>query len=73
MRDAIGLNLLMVNPNLAIMSDQQHKLKKTLEFYEIEVIMMRNKYTKTLAGGFHCSTNEINREDVHGFGKVIGA
>ena len=71
--DAIGLNFLMVNPELAIISDRQHMLKKTLEFYGIEVIMMKNKHTKQLAGGFHCSTNEINRQDVHGFGEVLEA
>lgn len=55
--DAIGLNLLMVSPDLAIISDQQRKMKKILEFYGIEVIMMKNKHTKQLAGGFHCVTN----------------
>ena len=33
--------------------------------------MMKNKHTKQLTGGFHCSTNEINREDVHGFARIL--
>ena len=65
--DAIGLNFLMVNPRLAIVSDCQKKLKHLLNFYGIEVITLRNKHSKQLAGGFHCSTNEINRKDVYGF------
>lgn len=69
--DSIGMNFLMVTPELAIISDRQTTLKKTLEFYGIKVLPLTNKHTKQMAGGFHCSTNEINREDVHGFSRIL--
>lgn len=42
-----------------------------MEFYGINAIPIKNKYSRALAGGNHCTTNDIHREDVHGFGRII--
>ena len=42
-----------------------------MEFYGITPVPLNNKYAIALGGGFYCSTNEIHREDVHGFGKIL--
>lgn len=42
-----------------------------MEFYGIKAIGLENKYAVQLGGGLHCVTNDIYREDVHGFGKIL--
>ena len=68
---SIAINFLVVNPHLAIISHRQTELKRVLEFYDIEVIPIEHKYAKALEGGVHCSSNDVYREDVHGFSKII--
>ena len=65
------MNFLSINPELIIISDVQKTLKNYMEFYGITPVPMNNKYAIALGGGFYCSTNEIHREDVHGFGKIL--
>ena len=65
------MNFLPIHPELIIISDVQKTLKKFMEFYGITPVPMSNKYTKALGGGLHCTTNDIHREDVHGFGKIL--
>ena len=60
-----------INPELIIISDVQQTLKKNMEFYGITPVPMSNKYAMALGGGLHCTTNDIHREDVHGFGKIL--
>jgi hypothetical protein len=56
--------------NICISSNQK-RLKQYMEFYGINAIPVENKYSRVLAGGNHCTTNDIYREDTHGFGKII--
>lgn len=67
----MGLNFFMVNPELAVVSENQLEIKSTLEFYGVKVLSLPIKHACQFDGGFHCVTNDINREDVHGFGKIL--
>ena len=65
------MNFLTVNPELVLISNVQTQLKKIMEFYGITAIGCENKYSVQLGGGVHCVTNDIHREDTHGFGNII--
>ncbi len=58
----IGMNLLMVNPNLAIVDQHQLPLIRLLEKYQIDVIPLRLRHARALGGGFHCVTLDIRRK-----------
>ncbi len=58
----IGLNFLMVNPNLAIVDKNQLPLIKALESHRIEVIPLELRHARTLGGGFHCVTLDVVRK-----------
>lgn len=61
----------MVNSELAIVSENQVEIRKALEFYGVEVLPLAIKHACQFDGGFHCATNDINRDDVHGFARVL--
>lgn len=69
--NSIGMNFLTVNPELVFISHVQTRLKKIMEFYGIKAIGLENKYSVQLGGEIHCVTNDIHREDIHGFENVI--
>ncbi len=58
----IAMNLLMVNPGLAIADAAQPGLLKALEKHGIEVIPRRLRHAQVLGGGFHCVTLDIVRD-----------
>lgn len=58
----IGMNLIMINPNLAVACKRQKALIKTLEKYQIDVIPMELRHARTLGGGFHCVTLDVKRK-----------
>jgi N-dimethylarginine dimethylaminohydrolase len=58
----ISMNLLMVNPDLAIADATQPGLLKALESHGIEVIPQRLRHAQVLGGGFHCVTLDIVRD-----------
>ncbi len=58
----IGLNLLMVNPNLAIVDQNQIPLIKELEKHGVDVIPLPIRHARTLGGGFHCVTLDVRRK-----------
>nr|VFK61249.1 MAG: glycine amidinotransferase [Candidatus Kentron sp. TUN]VFK64673.1 MAG: glycine amidinotransferase [Candidatus Kentron sp. TUN]VFK70213.1 MAG: glycine amidinotransferase [Candidatus Kentron sp. TUN] len=58
----IGMNLLMVNPNLAIVEKRQINLIKIIEKHGIDVIPLQLRHPRTLGGGFHCATVDIRRK-----------
>lgn len=58
----IGMNLLMVNPNLAIVEKNQLPLIRLLEKHRIDVIALPTRHSRTLGGGFHCVTLDLLRE-----------
>ena len=58
----IGINLLMVNPNLAIVEKRQIALIKALEKKGIDIIPLQLRHARTLGGGFHCVTLDTRRK-----------
>ena len=58
----IGMNFIMVNPNLAIVEKRQIHLIKALEKHGIEVIPLQLRHPRTLGGGFHCATIDVRRK-----------
>ncbi len=57
----IGMNFIMINPNLAIVCKHQKKLIKILEEHSIDVIPLELRHARTLGGGFHCVTLDVRR------------
>ena len=58
----IALNMLMVNPNLAVVDKHQKELIKILNSLKVDVIMLELRHSRTLGGGFHCVTLDLIRE-----------
>ena len=59
----IGLNLLSINPNLAIVDKKQKQLIEKLNQHKIETIPLELRHDRLLAGGFHCVTLDLVRDD----------
>ena len=59
----IAMNMLSVDQQTVICDKLQNKLIKTLESYKIEVIPMQLRHSRTLGGGFHCTTLDLVRQD----------
>jgi N-dimethylarginine dimethylaminohydrolase len=57
----IAMNMLVVNPNTVICDRNQTELIKTLKSYRFEVIPMELRHSRTLGGGFHCVTLDLQR------------
>lgn len=57
----VGMNLLMVNPNLAIVEQNQIPLITELERHGVDVIPLQIRHARTLGGGFHCVTLDVRR------------
>jgi N-dimethylarginine dimethylaminohydrolase len=57
----VGMNLLMVNPNLAIVDKAQTPLIRELEKRGVDVIPLQLRHARTLGGGFHCVTLDVRR------------
>lgn len=58
----IGMNLLMVRPDLAIVEKRQLPLIRALEKNGIDVLALDVRHARTLGGGFHCVTLDLNRK-----------
>lgn len=58
----INMNLLSVTPNLVIIEERQHNLRKELEKAGIECAMLPGRHQRTLGGGFHCVTLDLIRD-----------
>ncbi|MGW6915330.1 inosamine-phosphate amidinotransferase 1 [Kitasatospora sp. NPDC054939] len=58
----ISMNLLMVDPGLAIVESGQQSLIKQLEHAGITVLPHRLRHSRILGGGFHCVTLDIRRD-----------
>lgn len=59
--DWIGINLLMVNPRLAICDPKQTILRTKLKYSGIETIGVELPQSRTLGGGHHCVTLDLLR------------
>lgn len=58
----IGMNLLMINPGLAIVDAAQHALIRALERNGIDTLPLTLRHARTLGGGFHCVTLDVLRD-----------
>lgn len=58
----IGLNLLMLNPQTAIVERSQLPLIRMLEAEGIEVIPVPIRHARTLGGAVHCVTLDLHRD-----------
>lgn len=58
----LGMNLLMVSPDVAIVDALQPELIAALEAKHIQVLPHRLRHSRVLGGGFHCVTLDIVRD-----------
>ncbi|MGE0882455.1 MAG: inosamine-phosphate amidinotransferase 1 [Blastocatellales bacterium] len=58
----IGMNFMMVTPELAIVERRQTSLIRELEKRGVEVIPLQLRHARTLGGGFHCVTLDVCRK-----------
>jgi hypothetical protein len=57
----IGMNFLVVRPDLAIIEERQVPLIRAVEKHGIHVIPMRLRHPRAMGGGFHCATSDVRR------------
>lgn len=58
----INMNMVSINENLVALEENQHSLRKELEKHGIECAMLPTRHQRTLGGGFHCVTLDLDRE-----------
>jgi N-dimethylarginine dimethylaminohydrolase len=56
-----NMNLFSVSPNLVALEEHQHPTREILETYGIECAMLPMRHQRTLSGGFHCVTLDLER------------
>ncbi len=57
-----GMNLFMINPNLAVVNEAQKPLRDLLEKHGIDSIPLKLRNCITLSGGFHCVSLDVRRK-----------
>ncbi len=58
----IGMNLIMLAPDLALVDSKQEHLIRALNKHGIEVMGFDLRHSRTLGGGFHCSILDTKRK-----------
>ncbi len=56
-----GMNFIMVNPDLAVVNDQQLALIRELESHGVAVAPLPMRQARSLSGGFHCVSVDVRR------------
>ena len=59
----IALNMFSVNPHTVIVDQDNPKLIRTLEQHGLTVIPLKLRHSRTLGGGFHCVTLDLERSE----------
>jgi glycine amidinotransferase/scyllo-inosamine-4-phosphate amidinotransferase 1 len=60
----IAMNMLVVQPGTVIVDKNQTELIDLLETtYRLNIIPMQLRHSRTLGGGFHCTTLDIIRKN----------
>lgn len=59
----INMNLFSVSPELIVLEEHQNTLRWQLEKKGIECAMLPMRHQRTLGGGFHCVTLDVERKD----------
>jgi len=57
----MNMNIFSINPNLTVVEEHQEPLRKLLEQYKIDCVMLPMRHERTLGGGFHCVTLDLIR------------
>ena len=57
----INMNLLNIDQNLVVVEEHQQSLQQELKKYKIECAMLPMRHQRTLGGGFHCVTTDLQR------------
>lgn len=58
----VSMNLISVNPSLALVESSQISLVKELEKHGIDCKLLQMRHSRTLGGSFHCVTLDIGRK-----------
>ena len=58
----IGMNVLSIDPDTVIVDDVQVPLVENLRGHGFKIITTSMRQSRTLGGGFHCVTNDLQRE-----------
>jgi len=58
----INVNLLSINPNLVVIHENETNLRKELNKHNIDCVMLPGRHQRTLGGGFHCVTLDLERK-----------
>lgn len=58
----INMNLFSVSPTLVALEENQTELRKELEKHGIDCAMLPMRHQRTLGGGFHCVTLDLERD-----------
>jgi N-dimethylarginine dimethylaminohydrolase len=58
----IGMNVLSIDPETVIVDEIQTKLIKELQVNKFKVIALAMRQSRTLGGGFHCVTCDLERQ-----------
>ena len=58
----IGMNILSINPYLAVVDKKQKQVIEKLKEHHIGVIPLELRHDRLLAGGFHCVTLDLVRD-----------
>lgn len=59
----INMNLFSVNENLVVIEEHQEPLARKLKKYGIDSALLPMRHQRTLGGGFHCVTLDLDRQD----------
>jgi glycine amidinotransferase len=59
-----GMNIVMINPELAVVNELQKPLIAELEKRGIDVLPLPMRHARTLCGGFHCVSLDVRRRGV---------
>ena len=59
----IALNMFSINPHTVVVDQDNPKLIQTLEQHGMTVVPMKLRHSRTLGGGFHCVTLDLERSE----------
>lgn len=60
----IALNILCTDPETIVVDLMQNKLIEQLQKENFRILPVQNRHSRTLGGGFHCMTCDLERQDV---------
>jgi glycine amidinotransferase len=59
----MDINVLSINENTVVVNKRAHGVKKVLEKHGFDIIEVQLDHGEIFAGGIHCSTLDLVRED----------